>query len=163
MTIDQGKLESTKINKVLPRLLKRGDDRVKLLSQKILDNSTDISQPKSANGKLNKGQRSSEVPRSPVDNKDIKREQAENSRKNSSSTSKASNSTKAKSVSGSENRPSSVKSEAKPATKTPVADATGAKVKINQVTTKPTGFFAGLKSASKKPRTSAKAEDGKSG
>ena len=163
MTIDQAMLEKTKLDKILPRLLKRADDRGKMLAQKILDNAAQLSKQKVPAGKAGQPQRPNEaVPRSPINTKDIKREQTDDVKKASGLTSKISNSVKTtKQVNGSDSRQLPAKADGKSVTKTAGAESSGTKVKTTQVNPKPTGFFAGLKSASKKPGTSVKIEEGK--
>ena len=163
VTIDQPMLEKTKLDKVLPRLVKRGDDQGRTFAQKILDNAAAISKQKITGGKAVQNQQpNGSAPRSPVENKEVKREQLDEGKKAPSVVSKASSLLKtAKSANGPENRPPSVKIDGKSNVKIGGADASATKIKTNHVTAKPSGFFAGLKSASKKPGTSAKTEDAK--
>ena len=163
VTIDQEMLEKTKLDKVLPRLLKRGDDQGKALAKKILDNATQLSQNKTAGGKA--GQRSQangETPKFSTDTKEIGRDLADDSNKKVPSLiPKGSAAGKiVKSASVPDARQSPAKVGAKSSTKTGGADSSAPKTKTNHITTKPTGFFAGLKSASKKPGTS-RSEEGK--
>ncbi len=163
VTIDQSMLEKTKMDKILPRLLKRADDQGKILAQKILDHAANISKQKTTGGKAGQNPPTNgPVPRSPVDAKDVKRERPDDGKKVSSLTSKGSNLVKTgKSTNGPDIRQSSGKVDTKSITKTTGADTPATKIKTNQINPKPTGFFAGLKSASKKPGTSVKPEEGK--
>ncbi|KAL6721369.1 hypothetical protein ACLMJK_000472 [Lecanora helva] len=163
VTIDQEMLEKTKFDKVLPRLLKRGDDQGKVLAQKILDNAAEISQQKTNTGKAGqRPQSNGDSPKISGDTKVLKHDQVDDSKKVSSVSSKGLTANKTnKSSSALDHRQSPIKAEVKSAAKTTGSDASTVKVKTNHVTAKPTGFFAGLKSASKKPGTSAKAEEGK--
>ena len=157
-TIDQSILEVTKVEKVLPRLVKRGDDQGKKFAQKVLDNAASkqkVGEEKSAPGLetnaanaklLGDGARSSnsnEAKPRPVDAK------------------KGDKGVANKVTSGSEARIPPAKVDAKAGTKTPTADTPSTKSKVNNVTGKPSGFFSSLQSASKKPGTSSKLKDGK--
>jgi hypothetical protein len=166
-TIDQALLEKTKVDKVLARLVKRGDDDGKKFAQKILDSAAELSKQKAAGAKSVKPEPTNgattkiQKERSPTsESKDIKIEMS-NARKASIAVKKASDSaTTAKATIANKARQPTAKADAKAPTKTTVADA--AKTKANTVTAKPSGFFSSLKSASKKPGTSSKLEDGKS-
>ena len=157
-TIDQSILEMTKVEKVLPRLVKRGDDQGKKFAQKVLDNAASkqkVGEEKSAQGQetnaanaklLGDGARSSnsvEAKPRPIDAK------------------KGDKGVANKLTSGSEARTTPSKVDAKAGTKTPTADTSSTKAKVNNVTGKPSGFFSSLQSASKKPGTSSKLKDGK--
>ena len=157
-TIDQSILEMTKVEKVLPRLVKRGDDQGKKFAQKVLDNAASkpkVGEEKSAQGQetnaanaklLGDGARSSnsnEAKPRPIDAK-----------KNDKGVAN-------KLTSGSEARIPQSKVDGKAGTKTPTADTSSTKAKVNNITGKPSGFFSSLQSASKKPGTSSKLKDGK--
>lgn len=160
-TIDQSILELTKVEKVLPRLVKRGDDQGRKFAQKVLDNAADVSKQKTTDEKsmqsheanggnaklLGDGARSSNSNETkntrPIDNK------------------KSDKGITTKTVSGSDARQAATKMEPKAGSKMPSADASSTKVKVNTVTAKPSGFFSSLQSASKKPGTSSKLRDGK--
>ena len=164
ITIDTEMLEKTKLDKVLPRLLKRGDDQGKVLAKKVIDNAARLSQTKTSGGKAGQQpQVNGEIHKSSTDKKEIKREPSEDgSKKGSNMTSKASTVGKVlKSASGSDTRQSPAKTTVKSSTKPGETDSSAPKTKTNHITTKPTGFFAGLKSASKKPGTSARPDEGK--
>ena len=166
-TIDQALLEKTKMDKVLPRLVKRGDDEGRKFAQKVLDNAAEVSKQKTAgvkalkldqpNGtaaKIQKGRSESS------DSKDVEKEQAA-VRKPSTVANKLSSSGAMAKPSAMTARQPAAKADAKATAKTAAADASVAKIKANNITAKPSGFFSSLKSASKKPGTSSK-EDGKS-
>ena len=141
------------MDKVLPRLVKRGDERGRVFAQKILDHATSISKDKVVVGKVGQSQHINGVaPKSPPD---AKRISGLSLKPNTIKTTKTAN------ISDARQSPS--KADTKSAPKAVGNDVPITKVKSNHVTAKPTGFFAGLKSASKKPGTSAKLEEGKTG
>jgi hypothetical protein len=156
ITIDQSILEKTKLDKVLPRIVKRGDDQGKDYAQKILDKAANVSKQKTTAKSTEGQQPNGVVSKLPGDHKGIKREQSDDGKKNSGSNVKGSSLiTPVKPA-----NPSS-KVDTKVTAKTTAGDLAPAKTKAINRVTKPTGFFAGLKSASKKPGTSARSEDGK--
>ena len=163
VTIDQAMLEKSRLDKVLPRLVKRGDDKGRPLAQTILDNAARVSKQKATSGKGGQVQQvNGSVTKTPNDAKENKREQTDEDKKTPTTTAKGSNLGKTtKSANGPEARQSPAKADAKSTTKIAGAETTASKIKTNHITTKPTGFFAGLKSASKKPGTSGKPEEGK--
>ena len=148
VSIDASLLEQTKMDKVLPRFVKRGDEQGKILAQKILDNAAKAKTQKSSvvesaagiNGAINgapsiKQARAGSKEGSKPQTSATKESQADVHGKASKS-----------SLAGKSTTPNG-ESETK--------------VKAAPTATKPTGFFAGLQSASKKPGTSNKAKDGK--
>ena len=157
-TVDQSMLEVTKVEKVLPRLVKRGDDQGKRLAQKVLNNAAEVTKKqktveeksaqsqetndKNGDGALNSVSNETKVSRS-IDPK------------------KGDKGVTAKTASDSDSRQPSTKVDAKAGTKIQSADASSAKVKVNSGTNKSSGFFSSLQSASKKPGTSSKLKDGK--
>ena len=157
-TIDQSALEVTKVQKVLPRLVKRGDDQGKKFAQKVLDNATDVSKQKSADEKAGQGQGTNAKLLGDgariYSSNEIKPQRSIDAKKGDKGVVN-------KMASGSEARQPSAKIDVKPGTKTPSADASSAKAKANTITAKPSGFFSSLQSASKKPGTSSKMKDGK--
>jgi len=156
VTIDQSILEKTKLDKVLPRIIKRGDDQGKAFAQKILDKAAIVSKQKTT-AKAGEGQQPNGVAlKPPSDHKNIKREQSDDSRRISGVSSKGSSL-----IAAAKSAPPLAKVDAKVSAKTVAADPAAARTKANNSVTKPTAFFAALKSASKKPGTSAKGEDGK--
>lgn len=60
-TIDQAVLERTKMDKVLPKIVKRGDEQGKAFAQKVLANAAAVSKQKSLDSKSSKS----------VDHKDV--------------------------------------------------------------------------------------------
>lgn len=164
-TIDQAILEKTKMDKVLPRLVKRGDDKGKMYAQKILDHAADVSKHRHIGEKPTQSQQlnGSLVKKPPTDSKDPKRERLDNSKSaDDSSTKGPSPGGSTKSTTTTDLRQANAKGDVKTTVKSATSDTHNQKVKTTQITAKPSGFFAGLKSASKKPGTSAKLEDGKS-
>ncbi|KAK4693150.1 hypothetical protein P7C71_g4195, partial [Lecanoromycetidae sp. Uapishka_2] len=157
------------MDKVLARLVKRGDDDGKKFAQKVLDNAAEVSKQKTTGAKVVKTEPSdgatakAQKERSPTPlTKDIKKDQPV-VRKPSSVVNKPSNSATASKLARADARQSAAKTDAKTLGKNAATDASATKIKTNTVTAKPSGFFSGLKSASKKPGTSSKLEDGKSG
>ena len=149
MNIDTSLLEKTKLDKLLQRLQKRGDDEGKKFAQKILDNAkvgkpTALSQ---ANGTTSKsGQENVKSTQSDTTKKD---RQGETKRPP----------TESKVVNGiSAGKAKTALADPKPLAKT-VSDAADSKAKIVNVPSKPSAFFSSLKSASKKPGTSARSDD----
>ena len=157
-TVDQSALEVTKVQKVLPRLVKRGDDQVKKFAQRILDNATEVSKQKTADEKAGQGQDM---------NAKLLGDGARSSKSNETQTprsidvKKGDKGVASKMASGSEARQTSAKLDVKAGTRTPSADAASAKAKASSGTAKSSGFFSSLQSASKKPGTSSKMKDGK--
>ncbi|KAF6218492.1 hypothetical protein HO133_005841 [Letharia lupina] len=155
-TIDQSILELTKIEKVLPRLIKRGDDQGKRFAQKVLDNAADVSKQKTADEKSALGQET---------NGKLLGEGARNSSSNETKNARPIDAKKGEkgvaSKTASEARQPSTKVDAKAGAKLPSADVSSTKAKSNTVTAKPSGFFSSLQSASKKPGTSSKLKDSK--
>ena len=160
-TIDQSVLELTKVEKVLPRLVKRGDDQGKKFAQKVLDNAANVSKQKVAEEKSAQGQDANAA------NAKTLGDGARNSNFNETKqrptdSKKGDKAVAAKTASGSEPRLTPSKVDAKVGAKAPSADTSSTKAKVNNVTGKPSGFFSSLQSASKKPGTSSKLKDGKS-
>ena len=166
VTIDQSILEKTKMDKALPRLVKRGDDQGKRFAQEILDNAATMTKQKvigdkptlsqQSNGVMPKSTSSSSRTSEIIETKTARPEV----RKPFTSSSKSSSTTIAKSANSSDGRQASTKADAKLISKTVGTDSPS-KVKTNLIATKPSGFFSSLKSASKKPGTSSKLEDSK--
>lgn len=141
-------MEKTKMDKLLPRFRARGDSQSKALAQKIMDNAQ-----KATKQKIAPGQTTSSTKQEPG---------AVSSRQSSVESTKAPKNPavgvrqstgqadlKAPSAKTGDNR----QVNGKPDT---------SKVKVVQTSIKPSGFFAGLQSASKKPGTSSKSKDGRS-
>ena len=158
-TIDQSVLELTKVEKVLPRLVKRGDDQGKKFAQKVLDNAANVSKLKIAEDKSTQGQETNAGSAKLLG--DGARHSISTDAKRSIDPKKGDKGVTNKQASGSEARLLPTKIDPKAGTKTPSADASSAKAKVNNATAKPSGFFSSLQSASKKPGTSSKLKDGK--
>ena len=169
VTLDQVVLEKTKFDKVLPRLIKRGDSRVKDLAQKILDNAaalakkkTELSQDARDSSLKEKGPSkplpTSRPPPEPVlvarrpkeSEKSSLVQQRKATPAASTSGSRASGSVKGAGMFS--KRPSLSTTDSKAAVSAPTPNV--AKPKTNHVAAKPSGFFSSLQSASKKPGTS---------
>lgn len=160
-TIDQSILELTKVEKVLPRLVKRGDDQGRKFARKVLENAADVSKQKTADEKSAQSQEMN------GGNAKLLGDGARNSNPHETKnarpidTKKGDKGVVTKTASSSDARQSSTKVDAKAGTKMPSADVSSTKAKVNTVTAKPSGFFSSLQSASKKPGTSSKLKDGK--
>ena len=162
VTIDQSILEKTKMDKALPRLVRRGDDQGKKFAQEILDNAASITKQKATgeksttNGVSTKsssnGPRVAEANETKATRPEVK--------KTSTLSNKSSSTTTSKSANSSDARQSTAKADAKFTSKALGTESSN-KPKANVITTKPSAFFSSLKSASKKPGTSSKLEDGK--
>ncbi|KAL9035645.1 MAG: hypothetical protein Q9180_004752, partial [Flavoplaca navasiana] len=168
VTIDQAMLERTKMDKVLPKIVKRGNDQGKTFAQAVLDNAAAVSRQKSLDSKTSK----------PVDNKLSGGKSPDNKKPSSGETvgSQAPKNTTASSngvLTGTKGGNLTAKkqsgTDAKASSKGPVPATTVPKVKTNVVAPKATSFFSSLNSASKKPGTSnaalkaAKLKDTKDG
>ena len=160
-TIDQSVLEVTKVEKVLPRLVKRGDDQGKRFAQKVLDNAADVSKQKLAEEKSVQGQEANAKANPKLSNNGAQSSNPNETKPRPVDTKKGDKGGANKSGSGSESRQPPTKVEAKSGTKISSADASSTKAKTNTITPKPSGFFSSLQSASKKPGTSSKLKDGK--
>ena len=152
-SVDATLLEKTKFDKLLPRLVKRGDEQGKVLSKKILENSTAAKKPKASN--------SDSVALAPRTSENGIGEKGNGTPEAHQSPSKA-DSQDTKMQHDTEKKPTKLASGNKPShTSQSNAEADASKVKVVQTTAKPSSFFAGLQSASKKPGTSTKSKDGK--
>ena len=186
-TLDLAVLAKTKIDKVLPRLVKKGDEEGKELAQRILSNAAANSKQKDPDGKpahileaKEKDGKTSAFAKPSVDPSrvsnavpGIKKPRARDNlspqpvKKLSNAVSASSGAAPAKSTSllGKRQQPAN-KVDPKAAVKSPPASAPP-KVKNNHISAKPSGFFSSLQSASKKPGTSnaallsAKSKEGK--
>ncbi len=170
VNLDQAVLEKTNFHKVLPRLIKRGDSRIKELAQTILDNaaaplaknkaeaSVDTNDPSAKGKELQKPVTTSKLP--PEQTLATKRvKDGEKSsvlphRKAvpSASTTAPRAAASSKTTGIFSKRPSVSVPETKPAGSSSVASTV--KPKANHIAAKPSGFFSSLQSASKKPGTS---------
>ena len=172
-TLDQAVLAKTKIDKVLPRLVKKGDEEGKELAQRILSNAAANSKQKDPDGKTSAFAKPS-VDASRISNAvpGIKKPRATDNlspqpvKKLSNAVSASSGAAPAKSTSLLGKRQQPAKVDPKAAVKSTPATAPP-KVKNNHISAKPSGFFSSLQSASKKPGTSnaallsAKSKEGK--
>ena len=145
-SVDASLLEKTKIDKILPRLEKRGDDQGKTLVRKILDNAAAAT----------KKQRASSVD----DAASVSKGGANGVEHQATKTTGSSKGTSADIKKGSDNEKKNLKGTANTKTTQSSSEADSTKVKVIQTSTKPSNFFAGLQSASKKPGTSNKGKDG---
>lgn len=185
-TLDQAVLARTKIDKVLPRLVKKGDDEGKDLAQRVLNNAAAISKQKNGDSRPFQSQETKEKA---TKNTSIAKPSLENSRpfnnvpgikkprtetaaeqtikKTSTEGRISSGTTTARSTSVQGKRQQPAKIDPKTATKPAPSSAPTPKVKTNHISAKPSGFFSSLQSASKKPGTSnaailsAKSKEGK--
>ena len=137
------------MDKLLQRFEKRGDEEGKSLTKKIVDNA------KRANRKSSVGSHANGVKRK-TSMDDAKIGPIDTNKKVSTEPS----STKASAGSPTTGKSKSAGIDAKANTKS-VSDASDSKTKVVNVAAKPSGFFSSLKSASKKPGSSTKSEDGK--
>ena len=185
LKVDRDVLEKTKLDKLLPKLVKRGDEKVQSLAQKVLDKSGIGSSKPSSDGKPSQTQtaKSSTIAKSAPDGtrssediSSLKRPRDNESsnvlpnKRQAGAESIVPNSTKSipKPVSGLEKRrqqAAKIDSKAGPKAAPPVT--VPEKVKTNHIAAKPSAFFSSLQSASKKPGTGktslplGKGKDGK--
>lgn len=186
-TLDQAVLAKTKIDKVLPRLLKKGDEEGKELAQRILSNAAANSKQKDPDGKpaqiqeaKDKDGKASAITKPSIDPSRIsntvpglKKSRTPDNlspqpvKKLSNAVSALSGAAPPKSASLLGKRQQPAKVDPKAAVKSTPASAPPSKVKNNHISAKPSGFFSSLQSASKKPGTSnaallsAKSKEGK--
>ena len=160
-TIDRSVLASTKVERVLSRLVKRGDDQGKKFAQKVLDNAANVSKLKLAEDKSTQGQETN-AGSAKLLGDGARHSISNDAKQRSMDPKKGDKGVTNKTASGSEARLPLTKIDAKAGTKPSSADASSAKAKVNNATAKPSGFFSSLQSASKKPGTSSKLKDGKS-
>ena len=168
ITVDQAMLEKTKLDKVLVRVVRRGDDQGKRLAQIVLDNAEAATKKKTADGtplqppsfkgtamtrppatgpRASEASSSSKKPRSDQvsDTQSLKKQATSTSQLGQVST---------KLAGAASDKHQTVKVESKLAAK-PIVSATPVpKIKTNHVVAKPSAFFSSLQSASKKPGTS---------
>lgn len=170
VTLDQAVLEKTKFDKVLPRLIKRGDGRVKELAQRVLDNAAALAKKKAElshdardvsakeKGPSKPLPTSKPPPPEPVLVARRPKEGERNGTLPQKKTIPAATTSVFRapgSVKGTgmfSKRPSVSTADNKPAV--PNTTQNAAKPKTNHIAAKPSGFFSSLQSASKKPGTS---------
>lgn len=187
-TLDQAVLEKTKVDKVLQRLIKKGDNEGKKYAQKVLDNAAAVTKQKAIDNKLlctndTKEKQTQNVSgiKSSLDssrifdsNNDIKKQKmselaaGQSPNKQLSTASHGVNTTaSSKSIGLLGKRQQTSKTDLKTTTKSHASAMPVSKVKTNHISAKPSGFFSSLQSASKKPGTSnasqlsAKSKEGK--
>ena len=172
-TIDQTKLESTKVEKLFPKLLKRGNEDTKKLTQDVTSNFALLTRKGSKPGdrfpasvsaaagyQLQKS--TAPVARGLFAPTGVKRSRENEpvSAQSSKKSSMTSSNLRTASTDGISNTTSTHKklANSKPVSKlsvsAPAAAAATTKAKVNHVTAKPSTFFSSLQSASKKPGTS---------
>ena len=164
-------LEKTKLDKVLPRIVKRGDDQGKALAQKVLDNAEAVTKKKTAEGtppqpQQFKGTAMIKPPASVSRSSDAvsgtkksRIEEGPGTPSLKKLVTAAPHSGQASTVSmkipgtvTSKNQ--SAKADLKTVGKATAPAVPVSKVKTNHVVAKPSAFFSSLQSASKKPGTS---------
>ncbi|CAO1603051.1 hypothetical protein XANCAGTX0491_006644 [Xanthoria calcicola] len=173
VTVDQAMLERTKMDKVLPKIVKRGTDQGKAFAQAVLDNAAAVSKQKSLDSRASKASDIKVSTGTSLDNKKPLSGGVVGSqvpKKSPTATTTASlDSALAGGKSGTPLAKKLSAADPKASNKGAVPTSTGPKVKTNVVTPKATSFFSNLQSASKKPGTSnaalkaARLKDGKDG
>ena len=161
------------MDKVLPKIVKRGTDQGKAFAQAVLDNATAVSKQKSLDSRASKA---SDIKVSTGTSLDDKKPSSggvvgsQVPKKSPTATTTASlDSVQAGGKSGTPLAKKLSAADPKASNKGAVPTSTGPKVKTNVVTPKATSFFSNLQSASKKPGTSnaalkaARLKDGKDG
>ncbi|KAL8779917.1 MAG: hypothetical protein Q9213_006715 [Squamulea squamosa] len=151
-------LERTKMDKVLPKIVKRGSDQGKPFAQAVLDNAATASKQKSIDSKSSKSSDNRPSTETSLESKKtslggLAGPQAQKKPPSTNATT-PSNSVLA-GVKGSNltaRKPSST--DPKAVDKGAIATTTAPKVKTNVVAPKTSSFFTSLQSASKKPGTS---------
>ena len=183
LKVDRETLEKTKLDKLLPKLVKKGDEKVRVLAQRVLDRAGIIPNNKQApdvkHSQLHEAKEASAVNPSKDESRlseGLKRPRANDpssglpSKKQPSSENASPNSTKTipKPVSGLEKRrQQAAKADVKSGQKATLSANVIEKVKTNHIAAKPSAFFSSLQSASKKPGTAkttlppSKGKDGK--
>ena len=164
-------LERTKLDKVLPRIVKRGDDQGKLLAQKILDSAEAVTKKKTADGTPQQPQEfkgtamikpptfTSRSLDATVGTKKLRTDElsgVQSLKKQATSASQlgqaTTSSTKVPGIGSHKHQPA--KTDPKAAAKAAASAVPAPKVKTNHVVAKPSAFFSSLQSASKRPGTS---------
>ncbi|KAI9813288.1 MAG: hypothetical protein M1827_004230 [Pycnora praestabilis] len=169
ITLEESVLEKTRIDKLLARLTKRGNDKTKVLVQKILSNAAIFTKQKSESAKAMKSsevKEDSRIKAVPAGSRlsgsvnglkrprDIETQNEQPLKRVASNPNTASPGASGivKSAGLLNKRVAATVSEAKPSPTTTLS--TSVKPKANHVAARPTGFFSSLQSASKKPGTS---------
>lgn len=180
-------LGGSKLDKILPRILKKGDEEGKELAQKIFQNAAINSKQKYTDGKPSHVQAgkdkdgkhnasikpSIDIARVTNSVPGIKKSRgtdipsAQPVKKATDTGQALSGAGSAKAAGPFAKRPQVVKSELKAVSRSVPTTTTLNQKKANHISAKPSGFFSSLQSASKKPGTSnaallsAKSKDGK--
>ena len=175
-TVDQALLEKTKLNKVFPKLLKRSNEKIKSLVQKVLDSAESLSKQAASENKSStnvdpvKKTTSISAPanvRASLQTNGVNRPRETTKSATptlrkptaaSSAISKPSPAVSGKNSVAAAKGNQPAKLDGKAFTLTTSSGNPSTKVKINHVVAKPTSLFAGLQSASKKPGTSNAAQ-----
>jgi hypothetical protein len=181
-SIDQALLEKTKLDKALPKLLKKGDEKVQALVKKVQENVASSTRPKSADGlaivkpetgaKTESSGRLEPVmvgsakptapPRAPDSATSLKRQREREGKPSSvPMAKKVAGALVSRSATTAPSKPLSSASKGATSTKTDNKSSNSAaantnstqKPKVNHVVSKPSSFFSSLQSASKKPGT----------
>jgi len=165
-TVDQSLLERTKLDKILPKFVKRGDEKIKLLAQQVLDNVEKYSKQKPADSKsahtvepskatgIGAQKRASESITPLKRQRDTATPAVTGLKKGTStSLSKQGSAVTSKTTGSLSKTAQPVRTEAKPSGMSSMANTISSKVKVNHVVAKPS-LFSSLQSASKKPGTS---------
>ncbi|KAI4272610.1 MAG: hypothetical protein L6R38_006561 [Xanthoria sp. 2 TBL-2021] len=158
VTIDQAMLERTKMDKVLPKIVKRGNDQGKAFAQAVLDNAAAVTKQKSLDSRASKPSDIKVSTGTSLDNKKsssggVVGSQAP-TKSPTATTTASSNSVLAGAKGGNLTAKKPSATDPKVLNKGAVPANTGPKVKTNVVAPKATSFFSSLQSASKKPGTS---------
>lgn len=170
LKIDKDLFEKAKGDKTLPRLVKKGDDQVQSLAQKLLEkvglNLKNSSGSKSTQPQATKESSTAKSPQSGAQSSDnvsgLKRQRSSDaagsppSKKQAGSANSATISSKAPKPMTllEKRRQQAAKAESKTTAKAPSSTNVPEKVKANHSTPKPSLIFSNLQSASKKPGTS---------
>ncbi len=155
-SIDSTLLETTKMDKVLPRIIKRGDDQGKMLAQKILNNAKVVAEQKACGEHRVSTTQSNGtgVSKPGVDSDEIKKRRTGETKKSALDANHRAPGIK-------ENpKATTTKTDPKASSKPNTADSS-TKGKVNPLPNKSSVFFSSLQSASKKPGTSTKSKEGR--
>lgn len=158
LKVEQKTLEGTKLDKLLPKLVKKGDEKVKTLAQKVLDNFGMVPNKQIPDGKIQQPQTTRDSTTANEINSGLKRPRSSEptsvppSKKQTGSDNVITTSTKPvpKPISALEKRrQQAAKADPKAGAKA-TSSAVTEKVKTNHIAAKPSAFFSSLQSASKK-------------
>lgn len=151
--LDSSLLEKTKLDKLLQRLLKRGDEEGKAFVRKVFENAKVADKGVVTTLQIN-GQTAKTATNvsKAVDVNDSHKEILMPRKLSVEASTKSASSTPA-------NKAQTPSNEPRVASKIKSENASEGKTKVVNVTAKPSGFFSSLKSASKRPGTSTKVEE----